>query len=71
MATGTPPLNAGLTAIEMGRPVYAIAYSDDPPLGNETLFERGAHPLRNQNELLVALDELAHASEPKQLAIDD
>jgi DNA processing protein len=64
-------LNAGLQAIDMGRPVYAIAYSDDPPLGNQALFARGARPLRSQNELLVALDQLARVDEPKQLAIGD
>lgn len=64
-------LNAGLQAIEMGRPVYAIAYADDPPPGNQLLFERGARPLRSSGELLTALDELASIEEPKQLAIGE
>jgi DNA processing protein len=64
-------LNAGLQAIDIGRPVFAIAYSDDPPAGNEILFGRGAQPLRSQNELLAALDHLAYADESKQLALGD
>jgi DNA processing protein len=64
-------LNAGLQAIEMGRTVYAIAYADDPPPGNQMLFERGARPLRSQNELFFALDELVRAEEPTQLAIGE
>jgi DNA processing protein len=64
-------LNAGLQAIDMGRPVYAIAYSDDPPPGNEVLFQRGALPLRSSGELLSTLDGLASIEEPKQLAIGE
>jgi DNA processing protein len=64
-------LNAGLQAMEIGRPVFAIAYADDPPTGNQVLFERGALPLRNQNELLSALDKLAAVEESKQLAIGE
>jgi DNA processing protein len=64
-------LNAGLQAIDMGRPVFAIAYADDPPPGNQVLFERGALPLRSHNELISALGQLASASEPKQLAIGE
>lgn len=64
-------LNAGLQAIDMGRPVYAIAYSDDPPPGNEVLFQRGAVPLRSSGELLSTLDGLASIEEPMQLAIDE
>jgi DNA processing protein len=51
-------LKAGLQAIDMGCPVYAIAYSDDPPPGNEVLFRRGALPLRSSRELLSMLDGL-------------
>jgi DNA processing protein len=64
-------LNAGLQALKIGRPVYAIAYTDDPPAGNEILFERGARPLRSQNELLEVLDELASGKEARQLPIMD
>lgn len=64
-------LNAGLQAIEMGRPVYAIAYADDPPPGNQVLFQRGALPLRSSGDLLSALDELATVEESKQLAIGE
>jgi predicted Rossmann fold nucleotide-binding protein DprA/Smf involved in DNA uptake len=63
-------LNAGLQAIEIGRPVYAIAYGDDPPAGNQLLLEHGARPLRSQNELLSALDALATVQESKQLALE-
>jgi hypothetical protein len=63
-------LNAGLQALEIGRPVFAVAYADDPPAGNQILFERGVRSLRSQNELLAALDELAVKDEAEQLAID-
>ena len=64
-------LNAGLQAIEIGRPVFAIDYSEDLPEGNRMLFGRGAMPLRSKNELLVALDELASETEPEQLVLGD
>jgi DNA processing protein len=64
-------LNAGLQAIDMGRAVYAIAYSDDPQPPNEVLFQRGAVPLRSSGELLSTLDGLASIEEPKQLAIGE
>lgn len=64
-------LNAGLQAIEIGRPVFAIDYSEDLPEGNRILFGRGAMPLRSKNELLVALDDLASATEPEQLVLGD
>jgi DNA processing protein len=64
-------LNAGLQAIDMGRPVFAIAYAEDPPPGNQMLFERGAIPLRSKNELLSALDKLASVEESRQLAIGE
>jgi len=34
-------LNAGLQAIEMGRPVYAIAYADDPPPATRRCLSAG------------------------------
>lgn len=64
-------LNAGLQAMEIGRPVFAIRYEDDLPEGNRILFGRGAHPLRSKAELLAALDSLAGRSSPHQLALDD
>jgi DNA processing protein len=38
-------LNAGLQALDIGRPMYATAYADNPPAGNQILFERGARPV--------------------------
>lgn len=64
-------LNAGLQAIDMARPVYAIAYADEPPPGNQALFERGALPLRSHGELVAALDRLASDRDAKQLAIGE
>jgi DNA processing protein len=64
-------LNAGLQAMEIGRPVFAIRYEEDPPEGNRILFERGAHPLGSKAELLAALDSLAGESAPQQLALKD
>jgi DNA processing protein len=64
-------LNAGLRAMEVGRPVFAIDYSEDLPEGNRILFARGAVPLRSKNELLVALDTLAAQGEPQQLVLGE
>jgi DNA processing protein len=64
-------LNAGLQAMEIGRPVFALDYAEDLPEGNRILFERGAVPLRSKNELLAALDTLASRSEPQQLILGE
>jgi DNA processing protein len=64
-------LNAGLQAMEIGRPVFAVDYSEDLPEGNRILFERGAVPLRSKNESLAALDTLASQHEPQQLVLGD
>lgn len=64
-------INAGLQALELGRPVFAIDYSEDQPEGNRMLLGRGATPLASQKALLAALDELATAHRSQQLALSD
>jgi DNA processing protein len=64
-------LNAGLQAMEIGRPVFAVDYAEDLPEGNRILFARGAAPLRSKKELLAALDTLASQSESQQLVLGE
>ena len=59
-----------MTAIEMGRPVFAVAYENEPPAGNQILLNRGARPLRSQKELLRVVADLATVEEPTQLALE-
>jgi DNA processing protein len=44
--------NAGLQALDLGRPVLALDFTSSPtPRGNQRLFERGALPIRSRKEL--------------------
>lgn len=44
--------NAGVQALELGRPVLALDFtSSDTPAGNQLLFERGAVPVRSRQQL--------------------
>lgn len=50
-------LNAGLQALDMGRPVLALDFStQETPSGNQKLFERGALPIRGRQHLGRVLD---------------
>jgi DNA processing protein len=50
-------LNAGLQALEMGRPVLALQFaSQDTPAGNQALFDKGAVPIRGRQHLGKVLD---------------
>ncbi|MGO8869858.1 MAG: DNA-processing protein DprA [Acidimicrobiales bacterium] len=66
-------LDAGLRAIELGRPVIALQFeSMATPPGNQLLFDRGAVPVRTRKELLQALDaidESVRSPEPLQLRL--
>lgn len=50
-------LNAGLRALDMGRPVLALAFSSqETPAGNQALFEKGAVPIHSKQHLVRVLD---------------
>lgn len=57
-------IDAGLRALEMGRPVLALEFSSsETPVGNRLLFEKGARPIRTQQELGRILDEIGPPTE--------
>lgn len=61
-------LNAGLQALEMGRPVLALEFSSqDTPAGNQVLFEKGAVRIRSRQHLGRILDAVQRADGPTQL----
>lgn len=51
-------LNAGLQALEMGRPVLALEFSEGTPAGNEILFAKGALRIDRRSVLGKALDTI-------------
>jgi DNA processing protein len=59
-------LNAGLQAIEMGKPVLALQFSEATPRGNEILFDKGAHPIRSAKHLSAVLDGISATPGPLQ-----
>ena len=54
-------LAAGEGAIQLGRPVLAVEFGEDTPMGNRILINKGAKAIRTTNELSDALDEV-HSS---------
>jgi len=53
-------LNAGLQALEMGRPVVALEFKSVPtPPGNRILIERGAQRVSSKSDLFRVLQEVA------------
>lgn len=61
-------LNAGLQALKMGRPVLALAFSSqETPLGNQALFEKGALPIRSRQHLGRVLDAVEQSHETHEL----
>ncbi len=48
-------LNAGFQALEMGRPVLALEFSEGTPTGNEILFDKGAVRIDRRSALGKAL----------------
>jgi DNA processing protein len=44
-------LNAGLQAVQMGRPVLALDFTTGAPTGNRILFDKGATRIRTRAEL--------------------
>ncbi|MED5801238.1 DNA-processing protein DprA [Gordonia sp. Z-3] len=57
-------LSAGRDALKRGRPVFALNFGEETPVGNRLLIEAGAHPVTSRTELGVALDHVK--SEPQQ-----
>lgn len=51
-------LNAGRQALKLGRPVFALEFSDGPRKGNQALIHDGAQALRTPRQLCAALDEV-------------
>lgn len=63
-------LNAGLQALDMGRPVLALEFSEGTPPGNEALFKRGATRIDRPSRLTAVLDDLGEPAAPaEQLSI--
>lgn len=57
-------LDAGMKALEMGRPVLALEFSEGTPPGNEMLFERGAARVATVGALRGALDAIGEPDRP-------
>jgi DNA protecting protein DprA len=55
-------LNAGRQGLALGRPVFALDFSDATPAGNRELFAEGAIALRTHAELSGALEKLGAAT---------
>lgn len=68
-------LDAGLRALELGRPVLALEFAtQDTPAGNEILFARGALRIRGRHHLSRILSEVELAGRagdvrPEQLSL--
>lgn len=63
-------LNAGLQAMEMGRPVLALEFSVGTPVGNQALFEKGAIPIRSRAHLGRVLDQIGAAPNRLPLRVE-
>jgi len=57
-------LAAGRDALKRGRPVFALNFEEETPVGNRILIEAGAQPVTSRTELGVALDGVK--GEPRQ-----
>jgi len=65
-------LDAGLQALRLGRPVFALDFSVGAPRGNALLFDKGARRIASTGDLhreLDAVKEPTHAAEQMSLAI--
>lgn len=51
-------LAAGRDALKRGRPVFALNFGEETPVGNRILIEAGAKPVTSRTELGVALDRV-------------
>jgi len=57
-------LNAGLRALDIGRPVLTLESGDQPSPGNSALIQRGAIPVHRREDLLETLASLPARTEP-------
>ncbi|WP_341998567.1 DNA-protecting protein DprA [Microbacterium sp. LWH7-1.2] len=57
-------LAAGEGALQLGRPVFAVDFGQDTPMGNRILINKGAVAIRTTAELSDALDHVHAAVSP-------
>lgn len=57
-------LAAGEGALQLGRPVLAVDFGEDTPMGNRILIGKGAVAIRTTAELSEALDHVHAATSP-------
>jgi DNA processing protein len=62
-------LAAGLRALDENRPVLALEFRKDMPLGNKILLDRGAVPVRSRGQLRERLQQLLSGNHPGQLTL--
>lgn len=70
---GGGTFNAGVQALDMGRPVLALDFTSSPtPAGNQMLFKRGAVPVRSRQELgrcVAAISSARNSTQNRQLPL--
>lgn len=59
-------LAAGEGALQLGRPVLAVDFGEDTPMGNRILIGKGASAIRSTKELSDALDQVHAAVSPAE-----
>lgn len=57
-------LNAGLTALRLGRPVIALDFGEQTPPGNKVLFDQGAIRVTHVHQLSQVIQKLSEISSP-------
>ena len=62
-------LAAGMQALDMGRPVFALEFKNDMPPGNKILISRGAVPVHSRSQLRERLQQLLSADHAGQLRL--
>ena len=62
-------LAAGMQALDMGRPVFALEFKSEMPPGNKILLDRGAVPVRSRSQLRERLQQLLSGDHAGQLRL--
>src|SRR5260370_4170026 len=62
-------LAAGMQALDMGRPVFALEFKNDMPPGNKILISRGPVPVHAPSHLRERLQQLLSADHAGQLRL--
>jgi DNA processing protein len=62
-------ITAGMRALDEGRPVLALEFRQDMPLGNKVLLDHGAIPVRSRSQLRDRLQQLLIGNYPGQPTI--